>query len=211
VENGVFRAQYAQKVGKVGMKVREGWAAWHDADKGVAFVLLFPVKKGAQYPDGGCNFEIWTAGAGTIRVKDQDVVSEYKPESANMELEVMGPLTKLNPGETATMDISWASCRCSALQRVSSGGVVAEGLNIQGDMISGKFGVFYGGLLQAVYLDRAGNQIGMQNVGEVSPLTEITISRPLADVASFCEGVRYQVQSYNKQVVGVLDELKFKK
>jgi len=211
VENGMFRAQYAQKVGKVGMKVREGWAAWHDADRGVAFVLMFPVKKGAQYPDGGCNFEIWTAGEGTIRIKDQDVVSEYKPETALMELEVMVPLTRLNPGESATLDVSWASCRCSGVERVSPGGVVAEGLAIQGDMITGKFGVFYGGLLQVVYLDRNKSQVGLQNIGEVSPLTEITITRPLADVSSFCDGVRYQVQTYDKKVIGVLDELMFKK
>jgi hypothetical protein len=94
---------------------------------------------------------------------------------------------------------------------VSSGGIVAEGLAVQGDMITGKFGVFYGGLLQAVYIDRTGKQIGMQNIGEVSPLTEIIISRPLSDISSFCEGVRYQVQSYDKKVIGLLDELKFKK
>ncbi len=211
VENGFFRAQYGQKVGKVGMKVREGYAVWHDEDKGVAFVMMFPVKKGAQYPDGGSHFEIWTAGSGTVRIKDQDITSEYRPETAMMELEVMGPITRLNPGESASLDISWASCRCSAVQRVAPGGVVAEALSVQDGAITGKFGVFYGGLLQSVYLDRNGRQVGMQNVGEVSPLTEIIVNRPLSDVSSFCEGVRYQVLTYDKNIVGVLDEVLFKK
>ncbi len=210
-ENGMFQARYAQKVGKVGVKVRDGWAVWFDEDRGMAFVMMFPVKKGAQYPDGGSHFEIWTTGAGTIRTNNQDTVYEYKPETAMMELEVMGPLTRLNPGETATMDLSWASCRCSGVTRVSSGGVVAQPLQVADGMVRAKFGVFYGGYLQAVYLDRSGRQVGLSNVGEVSPLTEITVERPLEDMSGFAAGVRYQVQSYDKQTVGVIDQLMFKK
>lgn len=208
-ENGLFQARYAQKVGKVGIKTREGWAAWHDADHGVAFVMLFPLKKGAKYPDGGSTFEIWTSGAGTVHSNNQDTVYEYKPEEAMMELEVMGPLTRLNPGETATMDVTWASCRCSGVIRVSPGGVVAQPLQVEGGMVVGKFGVFYGGYLQAVYLDRNGKQVGMNNVGEVSPLGEIQIERPLSDMTGYCAGVRYQVQTYDKQNTAMLDQVMF--
>ncbi len=207
--NGLFIARYAQKVGKVGMKVREGWAAWFDADEGVAFVLRFPVQKGAQYPDGGSHFEIWTSGAGTVHVNNQDVTTEYNPDAAYMEMEVMGPLVKLNPGQTSALDISWASCRCSGVQKVTPGGVVAEPLALKDGQITGKFGVFYGGFLQAVYLDKAGKQVGMNNVGEVSPLTEISISRPVSDISSYSKGIRYQVQSYDKKTVSVVDELMF--
>ncbi len=211
VENGMFRVKYQKMVGKVGMKVREGWAVWHDEDTGVAFAMFFPVKKGAKYPDGGSNFEIWTAGAGTIQTGGKDTVFEYKPEAAFMELEVMGPLSKLNPGETASLDVKWASCRVSGVKKVAPGGIVAEPLKIDGDLLTGKFGVFYGGLLQAVYLDKNRKQVGMNNVGDVSPLTEITISRPLSDFSSFSAGIRYQVQSADKKTIGVIDELMFKK
>jgi hypothetical protein len=44
-------------------------------------------------------------------------------------------------------------------------------------------------------------------VGEVSPLTEIIISRSKSDFSSFAAGIRYQVQSYDKRTIGVLDEL----
>ena len=30
IENGLFRAKYNGSIGKVGMKLREGWAVWHD-------------------------------------------------------------------------------------------------------------------------------------------------------------------------------------
>ena len=58
VENGLFRAKYDKRVGKVGLKAREGWIAWHDEENNVVFSIMFPVKKGADYPDGGSNVEI---------------------------------------------------------------------------------------------------------------------------------------------------------
>lgn len=208
-QNGVFSATYEKKVGKVGMKVREGWAAWYDASEGIAFVLRFPAQKGAQYPDGGSQFEIWSSGAGTVHANNQDTTSEYNPDASYMELEVMGPLVKLNPGQTSALDVSWASCRCSGVQKVSPGGVAAEALALKDGQITAKFGVFYGGFLQVVYLDKSGKQIGLKNVGEVSPLTEITVSTPLSEIASYAKGIRYQVQSYDKKTVCKLDELKF--
>lgn len=207
VENGLFRVKYDKKVGKVGMKVREGWAAWHDEDSDVVFVMFFPVKKGAKYPDNGSNFEIWTSGAGSIKINGQDVASEYSPDTALMELEVMGPLTPLNPGESTTLDVAWAACRCSGVKRVVPGGVVVEEMKLEGDTVTGKFGVFYGGRLQAVYLDRNKKQVGINNVGEVSPLTEIIISRSKSDFSSFSKGIRYQVESYDKRTISVLSEL----
>jgi hypothetical protein len=207
VENGLFRVKYDKKVGKVGMRVSEGWAAWHNEDSDIVFVMFFPVKNGAKYPDGGSNFEIWTSGAGSIKINGKDVSSEYSPDTALMELEVMGPLTRLNPGESKTLDVAWAACRCSGVKKVVPGGVIAEGMKLEGDTVTGKFGVFYGGLLQAVYFDRNRKQVGMNNVGEVSPLTEIVISRSKSDFASFAAGIRYQVQSYDKKTVSVLDEL----
>lgn len=206
VENGLFRAKYDKKVGKVGMKVREGWAAWHDEENDVVFVMFFPVKKGAKYPDSGSNFEIWTSGAGTIQVNGKDVPSEYSPDTANMELEVMGPLTRLAPGESATLDVTWAACQCSGVKKVTPGGVVAEEMKIEGDIITAKFGVFYSGRLQAIYFDRNKKQTGMKYIGEVSPLTEIIIKRPI-DFKNYAKGVGYQVESYDKKTVGVLDEI----
>ena len=144
-ENGLFRVKYDKKVGKVGVKAREGWVAWHDEDSGTAFVIMFPVKKGEKYPDGGSNAEVWTAGAGTFKVAGQDVTMEYKPETAMMELEVLGPMTRLAPGGSASLDVTWGSCRCSGVQGIAPGGVIAEKMKLDGDVVTGKYGVFYGG------------------------------------------------------------------
>lgn len=208
VKDGMFRARYDKKAGKVGMKVSKGWAAWFDVDKGVAFVMMFPVQKGAQYPDGGSQFEISTSGAGSYRANNQDITTEYDADSAIMELGVMGPIVKLNPGQTAKMDVTWATCRCSGVYDVNPGGVVVEELAVKGDRITGKFGVFFSGYLQAMYLDKNGNQIGLNNIGEISPLSEISIDMQLSDFPKAMKKVRYQVFTYDKKTVKEICEMK---
>jgi hypothetical protein len=209
VENGLFRARYDKLVGKVGMKVREGWGAWNDEENGLIYVLFFPIKKGSQYPDGGSNFEIWTSGKGTIKVGNNDITSEYSPETANMELEVMGPLTRLNPGDSSHLNITWAACKASTVKRIIPAGVVAEDIAVQDGIITAKFGVFYGGNLQVVYLDKNKKQIGIKNLNEVSPLAEVIIQQSKSDY-SVAAGIRYQIQTYDKTKTLELGEIKFK-
>ena len=208
VENGLFRAKYDKRVGKVGMKLREGWSAWHDEDNSIVFVMQFPLKKGAHYPDGGSNFEIWTSGAGTIKANNKNFSTEYSPDTACMELEVMGPLTRLKPGESGNLNITWGACSASAVKRVIPAGVVAEELMIKDGIIHGKFGVFYGGFLQVVYMDKNKKQVGIKNITEVSPLAEVIIEEPKSDFDTVAANVRYQIQSYDKTVTLVLGEVK---
>ncbi|MFC1490803.1 DUF4380 domain-containing protein, partial [Candidatus Latescibacterota bacterium] len=110
VEDGIFRAKFDKNVGKVGMKVREGWAAFHDEDNDLAYIMLFPMEKAgsnAEYPHGGHNFEIWSTG----EVKDSD--GNVAPEMSHMELEVLGPLTELAPDESTSLNVKWAVCKSS--------------------------------------------------------------------------------------------------
>ncbi|MCE5251113.1 DUF4380 domain-containing protein [bacterium] len=210
VEKGMFRARYDKRVGKIGLKVREGWVAWHDEQNNAVFVMMFPVKKGIEYPDNGSNVEIWTNGAGTYRANNRDFQTEYSPDTANMELEVMGPLTRLAPGESSALDVTWGACFCSGVVKVVSHGVVAEELHVEDGMVKGKFGVFYGGYLQVVYLDKNGKQKGYKNVQEISPLSEVIIDQEYDKVLSFGSGIRYQILPYGESVPGVLGELMFK-
>jgi len=210
VEDGLFRARYEQRVGKVGMKTREGWAAWHDEENDIVFALMFPVEKGKTYPDGGSNFEIWTSGAGTFKANGRDFTTEYSPESANMELEVLGPLTALKPGENATLELQWGVCRCSGVKRVLSHGVVAEEPVFDGERITAKFGVFSGGYLQEVYFDSSGNQKGFRNVMQISPISELIINRTIDSIEGYADIVRFQIQPFDKSEPGILGEVKIR-
>jgi len=63
-----------------------GWGAYFR--QGHLFVKRADVRKGSTYPDFGCNFELWT-------------------DSCSLELETLGPLQNLEPGQTAEHTEEW--------------------------------------------------------------------------------------------------------
>ena len=71
---------------KIGAANKQGWAGYL-RDK-TLFIKRFPYVECASYPDYGCNFETYTDG-------------DF------MEVETLGPLTKLDPGESATHVEHW--------------------------------------------------------------------------------------------------------
>jgi len=72
---------------KLGALVPDGWAAY--ALNGQLFVKQFPCVAGANYTDFGCNFETFT-------------------NSDMLEVETLGPLTKLKPGQTVEHVETWS-------------------------------------------------------------------------------------------------------
>ena len=71
---------------KVGIGNKQGWAAYHR--KGTLFVKRFAYREGATYPDYGSNMETYTAGS-------------------FMEVETLGPMQHLEPGESAEHVERW--------------------------------------------------------------------------------------------------------
>lgn len=82
-----FRSDPARKDStKLGVGNKQGWAAY--AVDGLIFVKRFPFKEGATYPDYGSTCEFYTAGA-------------------FLEVETLGPLVNLAPGESAEHAERW--------------------------------------------------------------------------------------------------------
>lgn len=75
---------------KVGSFIEAGWVAYDRED--VTFVCRFQPDRGRTYPDLGCNVEIYCGGP-------------------FLELEVLGPLARLGPGETAILSQRWELSR----------------------------------------------------------------------------------------------------
>jgi hypothetical protein len=71
---------------KIGAGNRQGWAGYWKA--GTLFMKSFPYLDDADYPDLGCNCETYTAGS-------------------FMEIETLGPLARLTPGESAVHVEEW--------------------------------------------------------------------------------------------------------
>jgi hypothetical protein len=75
---------------KLGIAHRQGWVAY--LFRGYLFVKRFSWKTGATYPDGGVNFETFS-------------------DEACLELETLGPLTRLAPGRSVTHLERWSLFR----------------------------------------------------------------------------------------------------
>ena len=71
---------------KIGVANKQGWAAY--ARNGTLFVKQFGYGDGLLFPDEGCNCETYTAGS-------------------FMELETVGPMHDLEPGESALHEETW--------------------------------------------------------------------------------------------------------
>ena len=71
---------------KIGILNRQGWSAYFHS--GSLFVKRFSYEKGKEYPDLGCNNEIYTDGT-------------------FLELETLGPLEKVEPGQSITYQEDW--------------------------------------------------------------------------------------------------------
>ncbi len=76
----------ATKPLKIGMSNEQGWGAY--LRDGHLFVKKVEYRKGATYPDHGCNFETFT-------------------NPSMLELESLGPLVKLPPGGSVTYREDW--------------------------------------------------------------------------------------------------------
>jgi len=68
---------------------------------------LLPVD-GAEYPDGGCRAEVWLQRP---TAKPIDALAGLHPNAHLAELEVLGPLVTLEPGESNTVTVDWSVSR----------------------------------------------------------------------------------------------------
>jgi hypothetical protein len=71
---------------KLGYNNQERWAAYFN--KGQVFIKYISVEEGVEYPDGGCNFESYTNGT-------------------MLEIESLGPLAVIEPGEEIMLLEQW--------------------------------------------------------------------------------------------------------
>jgi hypothetical protein len=168
---GIFGIEYAGELGKVGLDSQAGWIAFSDTRDEWVFVHQYAVKPGATYPDDGATVEVWTHGPGKAAGVD---FSQPQLHGEFMEMEVLGPLVELAPGEDASAEIVWAACRCPGpIRDVGRSGCTAEPLELQSVdgnwRLRAAFGVFAPGQVQL----RAGSDVLLQR--SASPLKPLRL------------------------------------
>ncbi|MCB9125341.1 MAG: DUF4380 domain-containing protein [Caldilineaceae bacterium] len=194
VGDGLFRADYQWAIGKVGLDSPAGWIAFHQASQQAAFIEQFAYVPGAAYPDEGATVECWTVGAGKVANLDYAESGIYL-----METEVLGPLTRIEPGATTTFAIEWGACRCTgAVVDVQPGGCAATRLaaRVTGNAVrlTGSFGVFDAGQLIVAWIDGAGQELANAKVQRSDPLTALDVDTVLSP-PSTATGVEIRVRS----------------
>ena len=202
VGNGLFRSHFDERDGGVGLNVRDGWVVWFDAENSVAFALMFTPEPENSLPDGGYAVEISSTGLRSNQAGQPDSSASY------MEVGIPGPLTDLSPGERSSMTVTWASCRCSAVSRVTPVGVISVEPFINSDLsISMQCGTFFTGHLEEFYYDKDGNQTSVRRLMEVSPLSEIRLWRTDLLIPQGTVGIQYRIRNREGEILGVLADI----
>jgi hypothetical protein len=90
VKDGLCITRYAGELGKIGADSDGPWMIWFSDD--IAYVKLFdPMDELATYPDGGCSVEVFTSEA----------------KLGYVEMEILGPIAELDPGESTELTERW--------------------------------------------------------------------------------------------------------
>jgi hypothetical protein len=182
--SGLFRADYRYKVGKAVVDSPGGWVATVDGRRGIVFVQFFRHERGRDYPDGA-SVEFWHNGAGTFRAwgKENTAPDDPSKNPCVAESELISPFFALAPGESCRWDYQWCAANLGGDYPVvdcTPVAAVSEPLKVRrtGEdhaRITGRWGVFEKGILQAVWIGSDGNQLGRIELGEASPLKAVLL------------------------------------
>src|SRR6201987_605277 len=187
VRGGMFRLNWLYLEGEVWVDSRPQWVALVNGVNNYAMV-----EKGTHVEDGtypGKATVIFYKNGPTVELNAQGMPFVTPPDRAEtpyyMEAELNSPMAELGPGETYTMDTRWLPCRMGPeLQDVTDAGVIGKPLtavrnggNVE---LSGRFGVFFPGTLEAYLYDRSGHERGRVNMQAASPKGLIDLNRSIA-------------------------------
>jgi hypothetical protein len=204
----MFEAKYLYQIGKVGIDSPDGWVATHDPHTGNVFVQQFHFEKDKEYPENS-SVEVWFNGVGRFHAYHQDIESPDDPVSNPyiFESEILSPYAELKPNEEYHWTYSWNAANIGKATPVIFGctdaGIVAAEPRLtvvskSSDSLefafSGRFGVFFPGILVAESLDAQGKVMGKpMPLAEVSPLAEVRIEGKTISVPAKTQSLRLSV------------------
>lgn len=177
---GIVAARYMWEIGKIGIDSDGGWAAFSNLSNGCAFTEVFKHEPEAEYPDEGVGVECWTVGRGKVANLDYEQTSIYL-----MEVEVLSPFYRFEPGEVKSFDITWGVCKVAGqVVDARPGGCVTSPFSVQrmdGKLsLTGAFGVYDNGDLIAQTLDARGAVVAAIPLMAVAPGQPVFLSTEVA-------------------------------
>ena len=182
VQNDLFTLHWLYLQNEVWVDSPGDWLTVVDRASHFAMVESFTVHAGANYP-GKATVIFYKNGPAVEMDAQGMLVIRTNAEDAPfyMEAEINSPIVRLDPGETYAMDTEWFPTRAAdAFHTVNPAGLVAEPLSAVGAegkiRLTGSFGVFFPGKIEARALDSAGEQIDVADLGTARPEDLLTLN-----------------------------------
>ena len=180
----MLRVHYLYWVCKAAADSSAGWYAVVNGQKNIGLVENFKYFPDQEYPDGG-SVQTWNNGPGTISRGpfNQTLADDPKKTPYFLESEGMSPYARLEPGEEYSYPIYWSATRVPnpLSGDPSSGGVTSEPLNAKLDgttvTLTGTFGVFTPGTLQADFFSVLGEELGHVTLQAVDPREVVRLDK----------------------------------
>jgi hypothetical protein len=181
-DNNLFSLHWSYLEGEVGVDSTAGWVAVVDGLSSFAMVERFHFFPGADYPERASVIFYIDGPSLILNDKGMPEVSRTKLEDAPyyMEAELNSPLVSLAPGESYAFDSEWFPTRMTPrLINVTDAGVVGRELAAApvagGVRLTGFFGVFYTGRLQARLYDARGVLLKTLEAARADPLQAVSL------------------------------------
>lgn len=187
VRDGLFRVHWKYIESEVWIDSTAGWLAVVDGASQYAMVEKTHHDSHSEYPSKASI--IFYKNGPTAELDDHGM-PHFTPLGTKetpyyMEAEVNSPMVELDPGQSYTFDTHWFPFRMGGdLHNVVDAGVIGDPLQAehQGDQIqiTGRFGVFFPGHLEARLYSKGGAEQNSVKLKPVSPrdLIELKVSVP---------------------------------
>ncbi len=189
---GVYQAKFVGSTGKTFAVASDGWACYTDERDRQTYAKVFDIVEGADYSDGGAMVHLYSAGG-----------SEY------VEVEVLGPLGAISPGDSIVFIEDWYATRTGGpFYHVGHEGIVIEHLDyIEATQhLTGEFAAFSEGEFHIIYLDESDLQIGSGPVFQTIPTDKLVVDQT-ETLPGNTRYIEIQAFNYSDNRIGVLDRL----
>ncbi len=183
VAPGIYGVQFRPESKKIFADSPEGWIAYVDEKEGFAYLKVFDVWEGQDYPDDGARNEVW-----------------MNNNPAYYEVEVVSPIWPVAPngGKITFVEDWYAAKMFGPVLGANHVGAIAQSLSYEmgTSTFSATYGIFYEGTAKIAVLDDNGTVLAEGKSYDVTPMTEFKVDETLELAA----GASYvEVQVFNAQ------------
>nr|WP_252263915.1 DUF4380 domain-containing protein [Paracidobacterium acidisoli] len=203
VDDGMFRLHWRYIEGEVWVDSGPQWVALVNGVNNYTMVEKGTHIRNAEYP--GKATVIFYKNGPTVEFNAQEMPFVTPPGREKtpyyMEAELNSPMAQLEAGQTYTMDTRWFPCRMGPeLKEVTDSGVIGTALTAVRNgtevNLSGHFGVFFPGTLEAYLYDRGGTERGRVPVQTVSPKELIDLHHAIPAPANIARITIHLIDSH---------------